>query len=938
MGIKARDEEKQRALDEIRDIPEVGIRHEDTDWIDFDAVIDGQASINVSHAGGKFQELLKEELRPCKKRREYRARRDAVIRRTLGFSTQLDAMVRAYLRWSEACGVSGKALAAPLSDDAVVQETQTIRVVDLFDTYSLDVPMLQGGQTIAASLIERGLLPSAPYRPNIAFAIRVIELFRTIHLRCPHLAIQPFVKSLCDLHRVPFKPYLSKQFSITYDVYLSIREETEKRVQAALDRNTPKWRLRNACPACTYKLAGEKSLVFDMLVTMDGNDSLKRVIRREPATEDENGELTPGTSKELRDDRDVSGDYYLDREAVDRWTKGVLQEMLPTGKGSEEGEEGEVGSESNPCAERWKNMVNELTARMWGIFDETGIFLALCRHGFVLLIADMVQSGELAKYPLAVVNELLDVFGTRIGGGYDIGCKFGTTIANSPLGPRAGQLEYKSLVGSFHGHAHNRRCQLSFLAKYVEGLGLEDLKGCERFFSKSNALASSVRYASIFHRKQSIQEYAKHMDKQETYATLSTFLVNNYKQALRLINGLPVLEKQMKDQGVMSFETFMQWLAEEKVYLEGLSREPLEETLQMEYYQKLVNLEASQKALDDAQAKWLVITPENHNARDYTRSIEMKRRHVLETHKKDLKVVQDLETKLGVATRWTRMNPEWRMAAEMAGKRRYQRCLDDLEALVVSRMFELTKMNMSQMGYKLRKHIGKALKARSQAVRNALDKYNAAARALSPPRPELSWDLVVEYAFLADFDILSDTRQDVRERPWAAPAARIMMDEYFKIQRAREEIDRLNVEIQRLVTYMRDEEAYLQDQEKAIATKDSAVAHQIFLQRDRLRRFNVLHSCRLRKLASHPGFTGCLDPGVHIQTREDDMEVDEGNEHQVEVAEGSSNGGTSGSKGDEDDTDGDEDNTDGDEDNTDEDEEALLAEQVHKVIQISSDV
>ncbi|KAG6898733.1 hypothetical protein C0993_004793, partial [Termitomyces sp. T159_Od127] len=180
-------------------------------------------------------------------------------------------------------------------------------------------------------------------------------------------------------------------------------------------------------------------------------------------------------------------------------------------------------------------------------------------------------------------------------------------------------------------------------------------------------------------------------------------------------------------------------------------------------------------------------------------------------------------------------------------------------------------MNMSQMGYKLRKHIGKALKARSQAVRNALDKYNAAAHALSPPRPKLSWDLVVEYAFLADFDILSDTRQDVCECPWAALAAQIMMDEYFKIQRAREEIDHLN-----------------------------------------------------------PGFTGCLDPGVHIQTREDDMEVDEGNKHQVEVAEGSSNGGMSGSKGDKDDTDGDEDDTDGDEDDTDEDEDALLAEQVHK--------
>jgi len=28
------------------------------------------------------------------------------------------------------------------------------------------------------------------------------------------------------------------------------------------------------------------------------------------------------------------------------------------------------------------------------VFDETGIFMAVCCHGFSLVIADMVQSGE----------------------------------------------------------------------------------------------------------------------------------------------------------------------------------------------------------------------------------------------------------------------------------------------------------------------------------------------------------------------------------------------------------------------------------------------------------------------------------------------------------------------------------------------------------------
>jgi hypothetical protein len=126
-----------------------------------------------------------------------------------------------------------------------------------------------------------------------------------------------------------------------------------------------------------------------------------------------------------------------------------------------------------------------------------------------------------AKYPLAIVETLLDAFGSNIGGGYDIGCKFGITLARSELGPRAQELHYQALVGSFHGHAHNRLCQLTNLATYVPGMGVEDLEGCERFFSKSNALASSLRYASIFHRQQKIVEYIKHNDSFEVFQNLS---------------------------------------------------------------------------------------------------------------------------------------------------------------------------------------------------------------------------------------------------------------------------------------------------------------------------------------------------------------------------------------------------------------------------------
>lgn len=57
--------------------------------------------------------------------------------------------------------------------------------------------------------------------------------------------------------------------------------------------------------------------------------------------------------------------------------------------------------ETNPtlgsfsCADRWKNAGPETRKKMFSVFDESGIFIAACRHRFVLLACDMIRSGEL---------------------------------------------------------------------------------------------------------------------------------------------------------------------------------------------------------------------------------------------------------------------------------------------------------------------------------------------------------------------------------------------------------------------------------------------------------------------------------------------------------------------------------------------------------------
>lgn len=182
---------------------------------------------------------------------------------------------------------------------------------------------------------------------------------------------------------VPFKSYLLRQFSIVLDLYISIRNAVDHDVQVVLTRDAPDWRIRHLCPPCTYRLEGEASLKFSMLYTIDGNDSLKRILRREPAPETLPDATEPmlGASSESVDSRRGTYESYLTQQEVNRWSKDALGDDIDT-------------DDDNPCAEQWRNMKTEVTARMWGIFEEMGLFLSLCRHGFVLLLADMVRSGE----------------------------------------------------------------------------------------------------------------------------------------------------------------------------------------------------------------------------------------------------------------------------------------------------------------------------------------------------------------------------------------------------------------------------------------------------------------------------------------------------------------------------------------------------------------
>lgn len=75
-----------------------------------------------------------------------------------------------------------------------------------------------------------------------------------------------------------------------------------------------------------------------------------------------------------------------------------------------------------------------------------------------------------------------------------------------------------------------------------------------------------------------------------TLYVLGTFLLNNYKQALSILDTKPAVVAALTKVGASGGNAVEGWLREEETYLRGLSKEPLEETLEMEYYKMLESL------------------------------------------------------------------------------------------------------------------------------------------------------------------------------------------------------------------------------------------------------------------------------------------------------------------------------------------------------------
>ncbi|KAG0697180.1 hypothetical protein DFH29DRAFT_984382 [Suillus ampliporus] len=645
----------------------------------------------------------------------------------------------------------------------------TIPMINIFTlSHEVTIPHSADSMSVVDSLLRAGYLSPTPITLTIAISLRTLEHYCLICNRKPSFSIEAFAKVL-------YRTILSDAFDV------------EKRMLAALGRDTPNWRVLNACPPCTYEVADEPLLDFGRFYVLDGGNSAKC--------------MASVGSHQIADTRHfVESDYLLPRDFIDTFAHNIPpQDAVVTADADID----DAAGDEKKC--------------MWGIFEETGIFVAVCRHGFLLWYTDMVRSGELAKYPLVIISKVIELFGARSLGAYDIGCSFNATIQSSTLTQQFNEKGLRLCVDAFHGYAHNYKCQTKHHPLGIKGAGIEDFQCAERLFSAANHFLSPPPFSQHLFLDMFFRQWDD-----EKYQNLATMILNNYRQALNIVSTESVALEEAKVALDIQEGDLEKWREEEIEYFRTLGDEPEWDVHAMAYVELLQRLRDIESQISEASSHFLAMTPSNYHFvippdsitnfyssnLSQTRKAETQCRHLMEKRDLILQEVAAMEVKMAISHRWQPSFPEYQATIKYMTTHKYQRALDNLQCLVVQRLFELQRLNISQTAYHMRTRIARSLQTHCKTIRKAVEKYNKAAHDI-PGRAPIEWSKVTHYNFLDEFSLLCKTRQDIREHLWTKPAIHETIRQSLHIQRAHEELVCCNVELWRLHTAIVDESHFL---------------------------------------------------------------------------------------------------------------------------------
>jgi hypothetical protein len=203
------------------------------------------------------------------------------------------------------------------------------------------------------------------------------------------------------------------------------------------------------------------------------------------------------------------------------------------------------------------------------------------------------------------------------------------------------------------------------------------------------------------------------------YPFLGNFIYQNYRQALERIEiDTPRLATLSTKLGVSS-DDYEHYLELERAYLAGLRAEPENVKATADYMEQLFELDnlkyrfirnlqatltdntCSRQKSDAAAAQYaqrdFLMTNRGYTGKQITR-IDTQYRTTFERWKAKNDEVLRYEEEHNIAVRWAPTSREYVDALTVVHERKYRRAIDDLERLVVQRLFEMTKLGMSGVG------------------------------------------------------------------------------------------------------------------------------------------------------------------------------------------------------------------------------------------------
>ncbi|KAG1721782.1 uncharacterized protein EDB91DRAFT_1088352 [Suillus paluster] len=517
-----------------------------------------------------------------------------------------------------------------------------------------------------------------------------------------------------------------------------------------LGHDTENWHMLNSCPACQYKLVNEPTLDFLILCACDGNNSAKLV---DPAVR---------SGEECLDPRSGLSSIWLTKLYIDQfkdevqsaWAHQARQQPSdPDDLWIDELDSNDSAEPPTICVDCWCNAAPKSCKKMFAIFKKSGIFVTVCQHGM--------------KYPIASVKKPMDVFGSDIFYGYDIKCTFEKIIQWSSLADDAKYLNLQGVVPAFHRHAHNHLCQVEHHSKYKVGAGKEDF---------------------------------------ETYSMLTLnvadFIYNNYVQALTIISMTNVFLANFHTSNAAIKPNFEDNLKDEHQVLQCLARKKEESTVEVDYVKAL-------NEYDEAHGLDLRL---NYSTKE---SGDIRCHHLHATNKCDqkLEIVTNYEHQMALDSIWGPDHPEQMKAQSHITNWLFHKAVDDIECLVVMRLLELTKLQMSGLGYKLRTQISK------------------------------------------------ETDGEIQLKSWANPSYQHASTQYFEHQCANEEIRRLNVEVGHLLMKMRDDAIDYPHAITQLQSNDPPLAAELQHRWTQLWSINACHIWRIQQIMQLPGYSGPKSPG-----------------------------------------------------------------------------